>query len=153
MLSDTALQHLAASAPAIAPASASAPGSAIADTGPDADLIALSRVLLRSATRLHRCDAGLAGIADRDYERAQHELHEGARVLMQLHPVTMEGLAAKTQFVRVQFERLVACDYATGPDRCGETHERLAWSILNDILEMTGTLADTPTFRRGIAIC
>ncbi len=125
--------------------------AAVARTAsPDAELIALARDLLQRVTRLHRCDAGLLSLDDEEYELEQDRIHEGGRVLMQFHPVTMEGLVAKAQMVRVQFERLVACDYGRPAGSSGETHERLAWSVLNDLLEMTGSLEGVPTFARGI---
>ena len=122
-----------------------------ADADPDAALIRLAAALLQRATRLHRCDAGLLPLSDEEYEREQDHLHEGGRVLMELHPVTMAGLVAKAKTVRVQFERLVACDYRDIADSSGETHERLAWSVLNDLLEMTGNLEGLPTFVNGIS--
>ena len=116
----------------------------------DAGLIRLAEDLLARATRLHRCDAGLLVLPDEEYEREQDLLHEGGQALMEMHPATMPGLIAKARTVRVQFERLVACDYSGTVANSGETHERLAWSLMNDLLEMTGSLDGMPTFASGI---
>ena len=121
---------------------------AISAAEPDAELIRLSRLLLENAVRLHRCDAGLLPMTDNDYEREHDKACKGSRVLARLHPVTMEGLVAKARAVRVQFERLVACDRGHTVDSSGECHERLIWSVLNDLLELTSGLEGLPTFKR-----
>lgn len=115
---------------------------------PDADLIRLSSDLLRRAVKLHRCDRGVGDCSDDEYEADHEHLYDESEVLMQMHPVTMEGLLAKARVVRVEFERLVACDEGGTVESCGERHDRLAWSVLNDLLEMTGRLEDLPTFSR-----
>lgn len=115
---------------------------------PDAELIRMSGDLLRRAVKLHQCDRGDANCIDDEYE-AEHEcMYDQGEALMQMHPVTMEGLLAKAQVVRVEFERLVACDDGGTVETCGERHDRLAWSVLNDLLEMTGRLDGLPTFSR-----
>ena len=117
---------------------------------PDAELIRLSEELFARAVRLHRCDSGQLILPDETYEREQDAIYAGGEILMQLQPVTMAGLLAKARTVRVQFERLVACDYQDTVESGGETHERLAWSVINDLLEMTGALHGMPTFAQGI---
>lgn len=119
---------------------------------PDAELIRMSGDLLRRAVKLHRCDRGIpdngADLTEDDYE-AEHEcMYDQGEALMQMHPVTMEGLLAKAQVVRVEFERLVACDDGGTVESCGERHDQLAWSVLNDLLEMNGRLDGLPTFSR-----
>lgn len=119
---------------------------------PDAELIRMSGDLLRRAVKLHRCDRGApddgADIAEDDYEAEHERMYDQGEALMQMHPVTMEGLLAKAQVVRVEFERLVACDEGGTVESCGERHDRLAWSVLNDLLEMMGRLDGLPTFGR-----
>lgn len=122
---------------------------AIGSAKPDDELIRLSRLLLENAVRLHRCDAGLLSLTDNDYEREHDKACKGSKAVAELHPVTMEGLVAKARAVRVQFERLVACDRGHTVESSGECHERLIWSVLNDLLELTSGLEGLPTFVRG----
>lgn len=115
---------------------------------PDAELIRMSGELLRRAVKLHRCDRGVGDYSDDEYEAEHERLYDDGEVLMQMHPVTQEGLLAKARVVRVEFERLVACDDGGTVESCGERHDRLAWSVLNDLLEMNGCLDGLPTFSR-----
>ena len=113
---------------------------------PDAGLLALADELLARARYLHQHDRGEAEMDEDDYEYEHDEVHESGRALMRMRPATMEGLIAKARFVRVQFERAVACDDGETVESTGESHERLVWSVLNDLLCLTESLDDLPTY-------
>ena len=115
----------------------------------DAALVALSEELLQRATALHRNDRGGGGMDDDDYDYEHDAVHESGRALLRMQAATMGGLIAKARLVRVQFERAVACDAGATVEDAGEQHEVMAWSVLNDLLELTGSLADLPTFPGG----
>ena len=113
---------------------------------PDAELIRLSGDMLHRAVKLHHADRGVADCPDDEYEADHERMYDESEALMQMHPVTMDGLLAKVRVVRVEFERLVACDEGGTVESCGERHDRLAWSVMNDLLEMMGRLDGLPTF-------
>ena len=116
---------------------------------PDLEIIATSGDLLQRAIRLHQHDAGRLPMAEDEYDDEESVVHDGGRLVADMHPVTRDGLLAKARFVRVQFERLTACDDNHTVESIGEYHERLAWSLINDLLHMLGGLDGLPNFTRA----
>lgn len=115
----------------------------------DAELIMVARQAEAAERTILACNSGKQRPSETETEFMGDCARDLSDRLVAMKAVTIAGMVAKARAVRVSMQNSIAWEVGSTVESCGESHELLMWSLLNDLVAFAESASDTKVVRHG----